>query len=189
MRIPETLKHRDIPLDQLRQLYPGKRITVGVAIIAESSVHPSWKLLLLQRSDDEETLPSMYELPGGNCEPEDGTIFDAVSREAREETGLVISEVLSEFEEFEYSTKRGAAKQLNFLVRVREMPEGPLVPTLHPEEHQTYVWLESESPSILDSLPMTPGMNTVVNNALEAGRKIGVDGRSITISRSRPWYI
>lgn len=43
MRIPETLKHRDIPLNQLRQLYPGKRITVGVAIVDEES----WKLLLL----------------------------------------------------------------------------------------------------------------------------------------------
>lgn len=46
----------------------------------------------------------MYELPGGNCEPEDGTVFDAVAREVSEETGLVISEVLCEFEDFECST-------------------------------------------------------------------------------------
>jgi 8-oxo-dGTP pyrophosphatase MutT (NUDIX family) len=166
MQIPATLKHRGIPLVQLQQLYPGMRITVGVAIVTDQPR----KLLLLQRSADEETLPNMYELPGGNCDPEDATVLETVAREAREETGLIISEVLGEFEDFEYSTKRGAAKQLNFLVRV-ESPENPsagevLIPTLNPKEHQAYVWLESLS--FLDTLPMTPGMKGVVENALKA---------------------
>ncbi|KAJ6609250.1 NUDIX hydrolase domain-like protein [Mycena sp. CBHHK59/15] len=164
--IPPTLEHRNIPLDRLRELYPRKRITVGVAIVSRDQPR---KLLLLRRSADEETLPNMYELPGGNCDPEDGTVLDAVARETREETGLVVAEILREFAEFEYSTKRGPAMQLNFLVRV-QMPGGyspeSLIPTLNPEEHQAYVWLESLE--LLESLPMTPGMKGVVANALEA---------------------
>ncbi|KAJ7475920.1 NUDIX hydrolase domain-like protein, partial [Mycena latifolia] len=164
-----------IPLDQLRELYPGKRITVGVAIVSTNSNPP--KLLLLQRSEDEETLPNMYELPGGNCDPEDATVLDCVTREALEETGLEVSEILAEFEDFEYSTKRGAAKQLNFLVRA-EMPEGradsPLVPTLNPQEHQAFVWVESLGS--LESVPgMTPGMKVVVQNALKAMSELSLN--------------
>ncbi|KAJ6513153.1 NUDIX hydrolase domain-like protein [Mycena sanguinolenta] len=164
-RIPATLEHRNIPLAQLREVYPGKRITVGIAIVTDQPP----KLLLLQRSADEDTLPNMYELPGGNCDPEDGTVLDTVVREALEVTGLVVSEVLSEFADFEYETRRGAAKQLNFLVRV-QTPEGPgaqsLTPTLNPKEHQAYVWLESLN--ALDSLQMTDGMKKVVENAVKA---------------------
>lgn len=77
----------------------------------------------------------MYELPGEKCDPEDGTVFDAVAREASEETGLVVSEVLCEFEDFEYSTKKARkATELSF-----EGSRESLTPTLHAEEHQAYV--------------------------------------------------
>ncbi|KAJ7714965.1 NUDIX hydrolase domain-like protein, partial [Mycena maculata] len=156
-------------------LYPEKRITVGVAIAALDGA--SWKLLLVQRAAGEKILPGVYELPGGNVDPEDVTIFDTVAREALEETGLEVSEVLSDFEDFEYSTKKGAAQQMNFIVRAR-MPgssdeDEALTPKLNPEEHQAYVWLDSEAPqSIPETLTLTEGMQEVVKNALNAMRKI-----------------
>lgn len=85
----------------------GKRITVGVAIVSQPAPKFSAKILLLQRAADEDTLPNMYELPGGNWEEIDSTILDTVAHEAKEETGLAMSAVLHEFEQFEYVTKRG----------------------------------------------------------------------------------
>ncbi|KAJ7773384.1 NUDIX hydrolase domain-like protein [Mycena metata] len=161
-QVPGALAHRDIPLDALKAQHPGKRITVGVAIVSDDEPR---KLLLLQRSANEDTLPNMFELPGGNCDPGDLTVIDAVARETEEETGLVVAEVLSEFEHFEYSTKRGPAMQLNFLVRVEH--DGTL--KLNPEEHQACLWIES--PGVLDTLPMTAGMKKVVACALEAAKE------------------
>jgi hypothetical protein len=92
-----------------------------------------------------------------------------------EETGLVMSAVLCEFEEFEYTAKRGPARQLNFLIEAqqphsvttssREIEEP--APTLNPSEHQAYVWVGAADS--LEELPMSGGMKTVVQNAPTTG--------------------
>jgi len=171
--IPSALTHRDIPIRELCGQYEGKRVTVGVAIISQSPPDLPKKILLLQRAADEAVLPNMYELPGGNWEENDATILDTVSREAKEETGLVISAVLCEFEGFEYTTKRGPASQLNFLVEVQQYQSatsdstmGEVTPVLNPSEHQAYIWVEAGDS--LEKLPMSDGMRIVVKNAFEA---------------------
>lgn len=113
----------------------------------------------------------MYELPGGNCEETDTTIFDTVAREAMEETGLVMRTVLCEFEEFEYTTKRGPARQLNFLIDVEQPTasdyrNGELTPILSPNEHQAYLWVKAADS--LEELPMSEGMKIVLQNAFKA---------------------
>jgi len=170
LAIPPALASRSIPLRELLDQHQGKRITVGVAVVTPGEPQ---KLLLLQRAADEDVLPNMYELPGGNCEDGDTTIFDTVVREAKEETGLVLSAVLNEFESFEYTTtKRGPARQLNFLVEVQQsagsVDEGDAEPkpTLSANEHQAYVWIGAGDS--LETLQMTDGMRTVVKNALRA---------------------
>ncbi|KAF8915036.1 hypothetical protein CPB85DRAFT_1411641 [Mucidula mucida] len=143
--IPSALDHLKAPLRDVCKLHPGKRLT---------------------RAAEEDILPNMYELPGGNIEPlTDPTIFHTVAREALQETGLVVSAVLGEFQSFEYATKRGEARQLNFLVHVEAPCDRP-IPTLSPSEHQAYIWIDSVES--LDSLPMTDGMKEVVGNALTA---------------------
>lgn len=164
--VPSSLEHRKIPLKDLQAEILGKRITVGVAIVANSSSEN--KLLLLQRSATEDVLPNMYELPGGNVDDSDATVLDTVQREALEETGFTITQFLAEFEPFEYTTKRGDARQLNFLVAVNELNvkgEEP-TPTLSPDEHQAYKWASSSDP--LSDLPMSEGMSIVVQNAFKA---------------------
>lgn len=164
--IPTSLDHRKIPLKDLQAQIAGKRITVGVAIVSKASTDPTTtKLLLLQRAAEEEVLPNMYELPGGNCEATDATILDTVQREAFEETGLVITEILAEFESFEYTTKRGPALQLNFIVVANRSASEP-TPTLSPDEHQAYRWAAANE--FLSDLPMSAGMSEVVQNAYKA---------------------
>lgn len=164
-QVPSSLKHRQIPLPELCAQNEGKRITVGVAIISQPPLGLSQKVLLLQRAAEEDVLPNMYELPGGNWEETDDTILDTVAREVKEETGLVTSAVLSEFEEFEYTTKRGPARQLNFLVEVQRSQSEP-TPALSPSEHQNYIW--AGATDSLEDLPMSAGMRTVVRNAFRA---------------------
>ena len=164
-QVPSSLKHRHIPLPELCGQNEGKRITVGVAIVSQPPPGLPKKVLLLQRAAEEDVLPNMYELPGGNWEETDGTILDTVAREAKEETGLVMSAVLSEFEEFEYTTKRGPARQLNFLVEVQQS-QSEHTPALSPSEHQNYLW--AGAADSLEELPMSGGMRTVVRNAFRA---------------------
>jgi len=172
--VPLSLKHRNIPLHKLCDQHEGKRITVGVAIVSQPPPDLPKKVLLLQRAADEDVLPNMYELPGGNLEGTDATILDTVARETKEETGLMMSAVLCEFEEFEYTTRRGPARQLNFLIEVQQSHSaaasgyqmGEATPTLSPSEHQAYVWVEASNS--LEGLPMSEGMRIVVKNAFKA---------------------
>jgi hypothetical protein len=76
-----------------------------------------------------------------------------------------MSTVLSEFEGFEYTTKRGPARQLNFLVRVQQSQSEP-TPALSSSEHQNYLW--AGAMDSLEELPMSEGMRTVVRNAFRA---------------------
>jgi 8-oxo-dGTP pyrophosphatase MutT (NUDIX family) len=51
-------------------------------------------ILLLQRAADEDVLPNLYELPGGNWEETNDTIPDTAAREVEESTALVMSAVV-----------------------------------------------------------------------------------------------
>ena len=110
----------------------------------------------------------MYELPGGGAESSDGTILDTVARETREETGLVVSSAVAEFEGFEYATRKGGrAIQFNFLVEVESNStsgEAVVDVVLNPEEHQRYAWIDKEDD--LGSFEMTEDMRNVVQRAL-----------------------
>lgn len=73
--VSPAVQHHDIPLQPLRTEYKrnGKRITVGVAIVAETA-SKARKILLLQRvADPKKGYANMWELPGGNSEDTDST--------------------------------------------------------------------------------------------------------------------
>ena len=99
--IADSAKSFDVPLGALRLQYPGKRLVVAVAIVSlapNDSSGSQRKLLLLQRAETEDVYPLMYELPGGNTEPDDTTLLSTVVREAEEETGLSVTKIyLSRF--------------------------------------------------------------------------------------------
>lgn len=108
---------RHIPLStsQAQPENTGKCLIVGVAVISPTSK----KLPILQRAAHEDSYAGMYELPGGHTEDADATILDTIVRELKEETGLAVRRIVAESDEgFEYETRKGTVKQLNFLVEV-----------------------------------------------------------------------
>lgn len=96
------------------------------------------KILLLQRSSTEKVLPGLWELPSGRRENFESSI-QAMKREVREETGLII-EVLNPINIFEYVMKKNNiikdTTQINFLVKVKGQCKVKIS-----KEHQNFAWV------------------------------------------------
>ncbi|GLB44954.1 putative NUDIX domain containing protein [Lyophyllum shimeji] len=168
-KISPSVQSYDIPLRDLQSRYNEKRLVVGVAIIAPSAGPlSSYKLLLVQRSDTEDSFASMYELPGGGAEPEDRTILDTIARETAEETGLIVSRISRSFDGFEYSTRSGDAVQFNFVVEVVGGMDSPV--TLNPAEHQAFAWVDDTDD--MTKFGFTGAMSKVVADALKIAREL-----------------
>ncbi|KAJ2841625.1 hypothetical protein J3B02_005831 [Coemansia erecta] len=149
------------------------RVVIGAAIAGSDLKHPS--VLIVQRSAEERSYPNEWEIPGGHVDSGE-TIIEAVQREVFEETALVVTEVVSEFEGFCYwSTKYEedesnhnldkllsvCTAQINFCVRVNNVSDIKL----NPIEHQKHAWCTSEN---IDQFKMTTEMKKVVSDALVA---------------------
>jgi len=158
---------------------PFDKLVVGVAIFHPliSAAKPI-QILLVQRAAHESVYPGFYELPGGHVEDSDKTILDAAVREAAEETGLIVNNIVAEIPPFEYSVEKilaaeeGAARtaivkstiQLNFVAQVEPCGStNAYVVKLNPEEHENYAWVSKED---LGRYNITQGMIGVVKNAL-----------------------
>ena len=175
---------------------PFDKLVVGVVIFHPliSAAKPI-QILLVQRAAHESVYPGFYELPGGsalasplplcglmdclsNVEDSDKTILDAAVREAAEETGLIVDNIVAEIPPFEYSVEKilaaeeGAAPtaivkstiQLNFVAKVEPCGStNAFEVKLNPEEHQNYAWVSKED---MGRYNITQGMIGVVKNAL-----------------------
>ncbi|KAJ2254965.1 hypothetical protein GGI13_001865 [Coemansia sp. RSA 455] len=147
-------------------------IVTGGAISHVNHSIPS--VLLVQRAAHERSYPNEWEIPGGHVDPGE-SILESLSREIYEETNLVVTKVLCEFEGFQYwstkyeegesdlvdSTLSVCTQQLNFCVLVSDTS----AIKLDPNEHQQYAWCTSET---LEQFKMTPTMRQVVRNALDS---------------------
>ena len=105
------------------------------------------RILLLQRAATD-TLPNLWEIPGGTCEDGDESILHAVAREVGEETGLMVSSVgpcAGTGYSF-VSTGGRVVRKVNFLVECQSGSEGDegLEVRLDPDEHRDYVWATEE---------------------------------------------
>ncbi|KAJ2742841.1 hypothetical protein GGI20_004186 [Coemansia sp. BCRC 34301] len=148
-------------------------VVTGGAVANTDSGIPS--VLLVQRAAHERSYPNEWEIPGGHVDPGE-SILKSLAREIYEETGLVVTKVLCEFEGFQYwsskyeegesetatdSALSVCTQQLNFCVQV----SGTSQVKLDPQEHQQYAWCTRET---LEQYKMTPVMRQVVHNALNA---------------------
>ena len=129
-------------------------IATGVAVLRDG------KILMVRRVADD-YLGGVYELPGGGVD-QDETITEGAIREAREETGLIVSRVIARFAGFDYSTDRKPkVRQVNFLV---EVEPGDIA--LNPDEHDAYVWVDQNN---MSSMEMTDNMKTCIEDAMKTG--------------------
>ena len=125
--------------DQIRSLQEDiqrdgiQKVVVGAVIRRDGLV-----LLLKRRADD--FMGGLVELPSGTVDGGE-TIFDALKREVREETGLEIDDIDSFIDTFDYTSGSGKkTRQLNFLMHTdkREIK-------LNPKEHTESYWLDPDS--------------------------------------------
>jgi 8-oxo-dGTP pyrophosphatase MutT (NUDIX family) len=104
------------------------------------------RILLVQRASSD-SMPNLWETPGGACDDTDGSILQAVARELREEAGLEATSMVQQVGEPQLFTSRSGKKICKhyFLVTVKQEKDRPPQVTLDPDEHQSFVWAsESE---------------------------------------------
>jgi 8-oxo-dGTP pyrophosphatase MutT (NUDIX family) len=98
-------------------------------------------ILLIQRAASD-SMPLLWEIPGGACDPDDESILHGMGRELWEESGLVLTAVVGRAGgDVVFFTRRGLPVcKHTFEVEVRA--EAGTLPdvTLDPNEHQAYLW-------------------------------------------------
>ncbi|KAL9108233.1 MAG: hypothetical protein Q9227_006971 [Pyrenula ochraceoflavens] len=155
------------------------KVVAGAAIFRNptdsSTQNPS--VLLLKRNADELYYPNIFEMPSGKVEDADATIYDAMTREVLEETGLKVTEVLDMLPDMTYFTEKTMAQddgsektvkkscvQLSFVAMAAAGAEFKT----NPGEHSEGVWASKE---MVGELDMTGEMRGLVEAALgRAGR-------------------
>lgn len=122
---------------------PWDGIATGALVFDTSN-----RVLLVQRTSHD-SMPNLWEVPGGAVDPEDPSILYGCARELWEEAGLVARRMESlvtegagreAFQEFRNSTGQKLIGKFQFVV---EIGEGQVV-RLDPNEHQDFVWATEE---------------------------------------------
>lgn len=109
-----------------------QKVAVGGIIIQDN------KVLIVQRSSEETTLPNLWELPSGKKEALESAI-DAVIREVNEEVALK-TEIVGIVNTINYQIDKGTeirdVTQINFSLKLLD---GPAV--MLSNEHQNFAWV------------------------------------------------
>jgi len=133
-----------------------QKIVLGGVVIKEG------KILILQRHQDEDVYPNMWELPSGKrepLEPSEGSLM----REVKEETGLDVK-ILMPFSVFDYQIEKldeiRDSTQVNFLVIPTDDKEVKLS-----EEHQAFAWIAENEIDIYN-------LDDVIKNVIRKAFKV-----------------
>lgn len=129
-------------------------------IIVAGVVVKDNKVLIIQRSKDEESYPNLWELPSGKREPLESS-NDAVVREIKEETNIDVK-IIKPISVFEFKNEKPDeirdATQINFLV---EYLGGEVKLS---DEHQNFKWISKEE---LDNFELSEEVRNIIKIAFE----------------------
>ena len=117
------------------------------------------RILLIQRASTD-SMPNLWEIPGGGCDEEDPTILYGLTRELYEEAGLIATKVGPLVGKGHVFATRGGKVvcKYNFVVEIDAAEDsgephdkhtgrdrnGWVKVRLDPTEHQNYVWATEE---------------------------------------------
>ncbi|RAL17448.1 NUDIX hydrolase [Aspergillus homomorphus CBS 101889] len=149
----------------LPHLPPRTHIVAGGLIFQPPSTETQEPKILLLRRALTDSLPGIWEIPGGSCDPAtDASVLAGAAREIREETGLMVARFveLVAVDEWERVRVDGVRKvvKFTFLVEVEgptsisgdrgvgsapgEVGSGDCWIRLDPAEHDAFVWATEE---------------------------------------------
>ncbi len=124
------------------------------------------KILILQRSKDEDIFPNMWELPSGKREPLESS-ESCLIREIKEETGLSVK-IIMPFSVFEYQIEKSEeikdTTQINFLTKAKNKEKVRLNP-----EHQNFTWISKNE---IKKYQLSEATKKVILKAFELIRKL-----------------
>lgn len=111
------------------------------AIVFDNTDSAIPSVLLIQRAASD-SMPNLWEIPGGGCDFEDESILYAVARELWEEAGLKATHIGAPVGDPHLFVSRSGKQicKLNFVVQAERNVEGRFEAKLSPEEHQQFLW-------------------------------------------------
>ncbi len=129
-----------------------EKIVVGAIITQDNET-----VLLLKRSSDD-FMGSLVELPSGTVEKNE-SLIDALMREVREETGLILSSIEAFVDTFDYLSASGRkTRQVNFKVKTTHTH------VVLSAEHETYYWCSIQA-SEMDQLAISHETKQVIQKS------------------------
>ncbi|KAK1769011.1 NUDIX hydrolase domain-like protein [Phialemonium atrogriseum] len=98
-------------------------------------------VLLIQRAAHD-SMPSRWEVPGGGCDLDDESILHGLGRELWEESGLVLTAVITQVGDGRVFFTRRGQRVCKYTFEAEVQAQDGVVPgvTLDPKEHQAYLW-------------------------------------------------
>jgi 8-oxo-dGTP pyrophosphatase MutT (NUDIX family) len=143
------------------------------------------RLLVLQRAAHD-SMPNLWETPGGACDEEDETILHGVAREVWEESRLKVSAILQQVgpgDGIVFFTRKGL-KVCKYTLEVEvESTEGV---KLDPNEHQNYIWVTEEEcrghkvedgDSVVEIKFTTPAQDATILEGFRLRKAAKLDGQ------------
>lgn len=144
----------------------NKKIVQKVVLAAV--IMKNKKVLILQRSSNEEIFPNMWELPSGKKEFLENS-EKCLKREVKEETGLDIK-VLFPISIFDYQIEKPNeirdSTQINFLAKPTKKQKIKLS-----KEHQKFAWIEEKQ---INKYKLSKKTKKVIKKAFEMVKKLNV---------------
>jgi 8-oxo-dGTP pyrophosphatase MutT (NUDIX family) len=127
-----------IPVKEYLSLHPEFEAIAAGALVFDSQD----RLLILQRAA-QDSMPNLWEVPGGGCDADNESILNGIAREVWEESGLKVS-VLGHLvgDGHVFFTRKRQLKVCKYTFEAEvESTEGV---KLDPDEHQNYLWVTEE---------------------------------------------
>jgi len=148
-----------------------QRVVVGGVIFDKED-----RVLILQRSKDEDIFPEIWELPSGKREFFEDSQSGLI-REIKEETGLSKIKIIMPFYVFEYKIEKQEeirdTTQINFLVKLLEDEKVRLS-----KEHQNFAWINKDE---VKKYKLSEATKNVILKAFELLKKIDLSDEKLKI--------
>lgn len=137
----------NMPYKEYIETHPNEKfkepLVATGAIVFDQSLPK--RVLLVQRSESD-SMPNLWESPGGGCDEEDPSILFSAARELWEEAGLIATHIRRHVGNgYHFVTRRGKTVcKFNFEIEVKTPESGKPSVKLAPIEHQNFIWATEE---------------------------------------------